>query len=136
MLLQLHTGRVKEFTDQQPSLVYLVSTVQRVVDAGLGWVFSDGHGIARYTQWFERIEDLDKVDWVAVNSIIWKDTVDDMDRQRKKQSEFLVHEACPWAVIGEIGVCNYWALQRVESVLSGFPPMMCRPVHIQRAWYY
>ena len=136
MLLQLQTGRVSGFTERQPSLIYLVSTVQVVADAGLGWVFSDGHGIARYTQWFDRIEDLDKVDWAAVYAQRWTDTVDDMDRQRKKQAEFLVHQVCPWDVILGIGVCNYWALAHVETILNRFNAGLHRPVRMRPEWYY
>lgn len=136
MLLQLQTGRVPGFTDKQPSLVYLVSTAQRVVDAGLGWVFSDGHGVARFTRWFERIGDLDKVDWASAYAERWTDTLDDMDRQRKKQAEFLVHWFCPWEVVQEIGVSNYWAKGQVETILRAYPPEKRRPVQIRPEWYY
>lgn len=136
MLLQLQTGRVPGFTDKQPSLIYLVSAVQRVAGAGLKWVFSDGHGIARFTQWFDQVADLEQVDWTAVYADRWTDTVDDMDRQRKKQAEFLVHQVCPWDVIEEIGVCNYWALKRVEAILGGFDEGGRRPVRLQAKWYY
>lgn len=66
MLLQLHTGQVPGYDQGQEPLIYIVSTVQSVIEAGLDYVFSDGHGIAAYTQWFSNIEDLDKVDWNTV----------------------------------------------------------------------
>ncbi|MCK4390123.1 MAG: DUF4433 domain-containing protein [Desulfobacterales bacterium] len=47
MLLQLHTGRVEGYADGQDPIIYLVSTVQTVLESGSGFVFSDGHGIAR-----------------------------------------------------------------------------------------
>jgi len=99
MLLQLHTGRVTGYTERQDPLIYLVSTAQAVRSSGTGFVFSDGHGIARFTNWFDKLSDLDKVDWDAVYATIWKDTVDDMDRQRRKQAEFLVHQQCAWDLI-------------------------------------
>lgn len=136
MLLQLQTGRVPGFTDKQPSLIYLVSTVQRIAEAGLGWVFSDGHGIARFTEWFDQIADLDKIDWTAADAKQWNDTVDDMDRQRKKQAEFLVHQSCPWDMIEEIGVYNHWAMTRVKAILERFNSELLRPVRIRPEWYY
>lgn len=136
MLLQLQTGRVPGFTDKQPSLIYLVSTVQRIAEAGLRWVFSDGHGIARFTEWFDRIADLGKVDWTAAYARQWTDTVDDMDRQRKKQAEFLIYRSCPWDVIEEIGACNHWALTRVGAILKRFDSELLRPVRIRPEWYY
>ena len=89
MLLQLHTGRVENYDEGQEPLIYAVSTVETIAQAGLDFVFSDGHGIAAFTQWFDDLNDLDKVDWDMAYADYWADTVDDMDRQRRKQAEFL-----------------------------------------------
>lgn len=136
MLYQLHTGWVAGYTEGQSPLIYLVSTVQAVVNAGLRWVFSDGHGIAIFTSWFDNLADLAKVDWDTVYARLWRDTVDDMDRQRRKQAEFLVHEFCPWEVIQEIGVLDGVAQAQVEAILKQFDVDMRRLVHTRREWYY
>lgn len=94
MLLQLKTGRVEGYNEGQEPLIYLVSSAQRVRDSGAGFVFSDGHGIAAFTEWYAGLADLDKVDWDMVFQRYWRDTVDDMDRQRRKQAEFLVYRFC------------------------------------------
>lgn len=134
MLLQLHTGRVDGYNEGQAPLIYAVSTVETITQAGLGFVFSDGHGIAVFTQWFDDINDLDKVDWNMVHANYWADTVDDMDRQRRKQAEFLVHQFCPWGVINRIGVLNDAAKKRVEHILDQKEISMS--VEIHRPWYY
>lgn len=41
-----------------------------------------------------------------------------MDRQRRKQAEFLVYRFCPWTLIDEVAVFNSRAKSRVEGVLS------------------
>ena len=64
----------------------------------------------------------------------WADTVDDMDRQRQKQAEFLVHRFCPWAVVTHIGVLNNAAKVRVEDILRRHG--VETPVYIRRQWYY
>jgi len=113
MLFQLHTGRVPGYSEGQAPLVYLVSNAQAVADARLPFVFSDGHGIATFTCWFDDLSELTKVDWDAVAARYWADTIDDMDRQRRKQAEFLVHRACPWDLITEIGVLDPGTKSRV-----------------------
>jgi len=62
-------------------------TAQRVQQSGVGFVFSDGHGIARFTKWFDNLGDLDKVDWDAVYARNWSDTVEEPDRRRMKRSK-------------------------------------------------
>ncbi|MBI2569768.1 MAG: DUF4433 domain-containing protein [Candidatus Schekmanbacteria bacterium] len=136
MLFQLHTGRVAGYTEGQAPLIYLVSTAQQVQANGVGFVFSDGHGIAAFTSWFDNLADLDKVDWGAVAAQYWADTVDDMDRQRRKQAEFLVHRACDWRLIQEIGVLNGTVKARVEGILAGYPAPLGRPVNVHPEWYY
>ena len=59
-----------------------------------------------------------------------------MDRQRRKQAEFLVHGFCPWEVIQEIGVLDGVAQAQVEAILKQFDADMRRVVHIRREWYY
>lgn len=134
MLYQLHTGWVKNYNEGQEPLIYAVSTVETIVQAELEFVFSDGHGIAAFTQWFDNFDDLDKIDWEMVYADYWADTTEDMDRQRRKQAEFLVHRFCPWHLINQIGVFNNGVKKRVERILD--PKNISLPVEVRRQWYY
>jgi len=136
MLFQLKTGRVAGYSEGQAPLIYLASTVQAVAGAGLRFVFSDGHGIAAFTNWFDDVNRLNEVDWGMVHQQYWSDKVDDMDRQRRKQAEFLVYQSCPWALIQEIGVLNAPAKKRVEEILKGFDASRRPVVNLRAAWYY
>jgi hypothetical protein len=136
MLFQLHTGRVPGYSEGQRPIIYLVSTVQRVHDSEAQYVFSDGHGIAAFTRWFDDIHDLDQVDWDAVNARYWSDTVEDMDRQRRKQAEFLVYRFCDWSLIRGIGVFDRAMKARTQSVMGTFPEELHRVVRICPEWYY
>jgi len=76
------------------------------------------------------------VDWEAVYATQWSDTPDDMDRQRRKQAEFLVHRACAWEPILTISVLNAPIQSRVHAILATFDTALHRPVMIQPEWYY
>jgi hypothetical protein len=134
MLYQLHTGWVENYSEGQTPLIYAVSTIETMVQAGREFVFSDGHGIAAFTQWFDNLDDLDKVDWNTVYADFWADTMDDMDRQRRKQAEFLVHRFCPWDLIIRIGVLNDNVKKMVERILE--QKNCSLPVDVCRQWYY
>ncbi|MBI2423598.1 MAG: DUF4433 domain-containing protein [Candidatus Hydrogenedentes bacterium] len=136
MLLNLKTGRVSGYNEGQEVLVYLVSTVQAIESAKLRFVFSDGHGIARLTNWKNESSDLGCVDWAIVRERYWKDTVEDMDRQRRKQAEFLVHQFVPWNLISEIAVFDAKRKRQAEQLLSGNPDAAVPPVVVRRDWYY
>lgn len=136
MMLQLKTGQVEGYFEGQEPMVYLVSTAQEVRDSGTGFVFSDGHGIAAFTSWFDDLADLDKIDWHMVNERYWADNVDDMDRQRRKQAEFLVYKYCDWSLIHEIVVIDAGMKLKVEQIFDRFPSRMRRRMCIDREWYY
>jgi ssDNA thymidine ADP-ribosyltransferase, DarT len=59
-----------------------------------------------------------------------------MDRQRRKQAEFLVHGFCDWSLIHEIAVLDETARQKVLVSLSQFGSAFNRKVSIRSEWYY
>ncbi len=136
MMFQLKTGRVDGYNEGQEPLIYLLSTVQAVQQGGARFVFSDGHGIARWTDWFDDLKELNKVDWDMVYERYWADNTDDMDRQRRKQAEFLVYKFCQWSLIERIAVINDSMKSRVEGIMSNFSSDMRRDVLIKPQWYY
>lgn len=136
MLLKLKTGQVEGYCEGQDPLIYLVSTAQAVAASGTGFVFSDGQGIANFTRWFADLRDLAEVDWSATYARYWKDEPEDMDRQRRKQAEFLVHRFLEWDLIEAIGVVGRQAAVRVDAVLASSAPEFRREIRVRPAWYY
>ncbi len=136
MLLQLNTGQVAGYNEGQEPLVYLRTTVQAVAQAGCPFVFTDGHGLAKFTRWFSDPVHLDAIDWPLVRDRFWADTLDDNDRKRRKQAEFLVWQGLDWDVLDGIGVFNSDIQQRVQGIISGYPDRKQVPVHVKRNLYY
>ena len=136
MLLNLKTGRVPGYDEGQEPLMYLKSTVQTVTNGGSRFVFTDGHGLAHFTNWFDDSNDLSNVDWNLVAARYWADKPEDNDRQRRKQAEFLLWQECSWQLISEIGVLNAGAEARVHAGLDKFPHCNRPQVNVQPGWYY
>ncbi len=136
MLLNLYTGRVPSYDEGQEPLIYLRSTIQTVTNSGCQFVFSDGHGLANFSSWYDNLNDLLNVDWNLVNARYWSDKPQDNDRQRRKQAEFLIWHKCAWSLICEIGVFNKVAKGHVEASLDRFPHCHRPHVNVQSSWYY
>ena len=135
MMFQLQTGRVEGYEEGQEPLIYLVSTAQAVERSGIDFVFSNGHGIAAYTDWYDDLSELDQVDWDTVYQRYWADTVEEMDRQRRKQAEFLVHAFCDWSLIESIAVINERMQTKVENIMNCFSEEQ-RNICTKPEWYY
>lgn len=136
MMLQLKTGQVEGYHEGQRPLIYLVTTVEAVQASGTAYVFSDGHGLAAFTGWFDNPADLGEVDWEMVEQRYWADTLEDDDRQRRKQAEFLVHQFLDWSLIKGIAVINAEVKQQVETVLAAYPHRHQPHVKVLPGWYY
>ena len=136
MMLKLKTGQVPGYSEGQEPLIYLVTTCQDIENSGQEFVFSDGHGIAAWTKYFHDLAHLNRIDWAIVYERYWMDKSDDLDRQRRKQAEFLVHRFCPWGLIHKIGVIDQAAKERVDMILDGNPEKGRPVVTINRDWYY
>ena len=65
MLFAISKGIVDGYDGGQAEVVYLCSTAQSVQNRGLGFAFTDGHAIMSYTDYYDNLADLDKVDWQA-----------------------------------------------------------------------
>ena len=102
----------------------------------LDFAFTDGHGIAAFTQFFDDLANLDKIDWKTVGLRYWADTPDDNDRQRRKQAEFLVHRHVPWELTHGIAVIDEPMKSRVEAILENHAEAHQPIVRVLRKWYY
>lgn len=79
---------------------------------------------------------LDEVDWEMVKQRYWADTLEDDDRQRRKQAEFLVYQHLDWSLIKGIAVINDTVKQQVEAVLAAYPHHHQPSVKTLPSWYY
>ena len=136
MLLNLKTGRVDGYDEGQEPLLYLVSSAQTIAEEGRGFVFTDGHGLAKFTDWYDDLKHLKAIDWEMVGQRYWADTPDDNDRQRRKQAEFLAWRSVRWSMISEIGVFNQDVATVVDRTLDRYPRLHRPGVNVRRDWYY
>jgi hypothetical protein len=134
MLYSIHGGFVEQYRDGQRPVVHLTGSAESVAAAGLPFTFTEGHAELAYSSFYEELADLDKVDWQVMKSKWWNDTVEDMDRKRRRQAEFLVHDFFPWELVTTIGVIDNSVAEEVNEVLKGAAH---RPTAVvRRSWYY
>lgn len=82
-------------------IVYCISTVQKIIDSRLEFVFTDGHAVNRFSSMYtsNEIKNIDKIlDIKAIKAKYWNDG-NDLDKKRRKEAEFLVLGDIPESVI-------------------------------------
>jgi len=134
MLYAISCGSVEGYAGGQKEVVYLVSSAESVDQAGLDWVFTDGHADMILSDFYNSLADLNKVDWQVLNGKWWFDTKEDGDRSRRRQAEFLVRNAFPWRFVTSIGVYDAKTQHLVAQTAATNTHKP--PVNIERSWYY
>jgi hypothetical protein len=90
------------------NIVYCVSSVQKIIEQQLDFVFTNGHAVDCFTTQYtpDEIINVDSIiDRKAVMAKYWRDE-NDLDLKRRKEAEFLVlGDIVPEAILG-FGVYN------------------------------
>ena len=135
MLYKIAKGGLPNYTEGQDPLIYLVSTVENVAEAGLRYLFSDGNCAAAVSQVFNDLGRLGTViDWQVMRGRMWNNTAEDPDRMRRRMAEFLVYERLPVGSVTEIVVRTQGMRRQVEAALATREVTL--PVHVRPSWYF
>jgi len=134
MLYAINLGNVDGCAAAQADIVHLVSSTESVAASGLGFVFTDGHGIMALSEFYDNFDDLGEIDWNVMQARYWADTNDDPDRKRRRQAEFLVYKSFPLDMVEMIAVMNERTKDQVEDVflMANRKP----PIKVKADWYY
>jgi hypothetical protein len=134
MLYAIHRGTVGNYQGGQSSIIHLVSKLESVNGKGLPFTFTNGHAEMSPTEFYENLDDLDKIDWGLMKTKFWFDTKNDINRKWRRQAEFLVYNNFPIELILEIGVISEEMKTEVEGILRFFEKEI--KVEVASDWYY
>ena len=135
MLFRIQHGGVEGVSSDPERLVYLVSSTEAVVEAGLAYVFTDGNAAAAFTDFYDDVTSLeDVVDWPLMRARMWANTPQDPDRRRRRGAEFLVREAVPFELVDELCVYDSDARSAVDAAAEDEDWEVA--VRVRRGWYF
>lgn len=95
MMYNIYTGRggVKKVSNND--IVILVSSMHRVAEIGLPFVFTDRHAYPITTNYYNNIAELRAVDWALLQQRNFQRDPDDPEKVERYQAEALIHRYMP-----------------------------------------
>lgn len=114
-------------------IVYCVSSVQKIIDHKLPFLFTDGHAVDRLSAFYKQndLPNIDKIlDKEAINAIYWRKD-DDLDFKRRKEAEFLVEADIPVSAI--LGWIVYNEEVKKHLLSTGVSDKM---IYVKPAFYF
>lgn len=92
MLFVIQRGLNGVETVPPSDIIYCVTSLDYVRDAGFDFIFSNGHAVSDLTNFFgsEKVGEIRSLlDWDAIKAKYWKNEKD-LDLKRRKEAEFLL----------------------------------------------
>ena len=136
MIIVISSGAVDGYDGPQEEVIYLVSSIASITSTDCRWCFTDGHAKEGMTTFFTDLEDLNCIDWAVISNWDYRPTLEDPDKKRKKQAEFLVHSRLPWECIEAIGIMSDKIEGSVQEILDASHSPHIPRINIQSNWYH
>lgn len=135
MMYRIDRGGVETYASDCHSLVYLASSVERLLDLTLEPVFTDRNAVLDLADQTTEIDRLDNlVDWELMTATYWNNTAEHPDRMERRMAECLVYGSLPWEAVEEVVVRSEDIAAAARAVLVEFGQVT--PVTVTRHWYF
>lgn len=135
MLSAIYHGRVPEYAEGQDPIVYLVTSVERLIELGLTPVFTDRNAalaVAEMSTGLSALDDL--VDWELMDATWWNNTPEDPERRERRMAECLVHQHVPWEAFAGIVTRTEARRTEAEGLLASVG--VATTVKSRAEWYF
>ena len=104
MMMNILSGRGVPARSREETCI-LVSSLPKVVEKGLSFIFTDRHAYADLANFYSDLNELSNIDWERIQAKDFKRDPEDPEKFEKYQAEALVHQELP--VDALLGVVCY-----------------------------
>lgn len=115
------------------NIIYCVSSIQKVLDSKIPFLYTDGHATNNFTKFYEP-KDIanitEQLDFEAINATFWRKE-NDLDFKRRKEAEFLLENDLPLDCILGYAVLNDIAKNKLIGI-----GIDSNKVGIRKKYYY
>lgn len=134
MLRNIHTGWNGIRKVPNADIVILVSSLHRVSQLGLPFLFTDSHAYSGLARFYDDLARLDRIDWPLLQRRDFKRDPENPVKLERYQAEALVHGHVPLAALLGI-VCHTDAVRTdIEGKMQALG--LTLPVHTRPNWYF
>ena len=133
MMKNIHSGwSVQQRSNDE--IVILVSSLYRVEQLGLPFVFTNAHAYPDWTDYYSDLANLGEIDWSILQRRDFKRDPDDPRKMERYQAEALIHHHLP--ITGLLGIMCYTDAmkERIEQDVAARG--LTLSVHARPGWYF
>lgn len=133
MMKNIHSGWSVQRRNND-EIVILVSSLHRVAELGLPFVFTNAHAYPDWTDYYSDLANLHEIDWSILQRRDFKRDPDDPRKMERYQAEALIHHHLP--ITGLLGMMCYTDAmkERIEQDVAARG--LTLSVHARPGWYF
>ena len=133
MMKNIHSGRgVLQRANEE--IVILVSSIPHIQAQGLDFLFTDSHAYYQWTNFYNDVSDLDKIDWPILQARNFARDPNDPAKFERYQAEALIHQSCP--ISGLLGIVCYTDLVKNQIEQLVLDCGLDLSVYARTEWYF
>jgi ssDNA thymidine ADP-ribosyltransferase, DarT len=134
MHYNIHTGYNGLKKMPKADLAFVVSSLPRVAELGIPFVFTNGHAFTQDTDFYNDLTNLDVIDWALLRAGDFRRSEDDPSKLQRYQAEAMVHRHLPVEAILGIACSGDGPLAHLRSL----PTPKSATVKLQALpnWYF
>lgn len=133
MLYNIHTGYGVAQVHQQ-DMVYVVSSVQRLVAGNIAFVFTERHAYVANAGYFSDPAYLDRLDWNLIGGRDFKRDPNRLDKLERRAAELLVHRHLPVPMLLAIACYSSAVEQQVQAAAGAAGVNIA--TRVRQDWYF
>lgn len=134
MLYNIKTGYNGITPRSNAEIVILVSSLHKLRELGLRFVFTNRHAYLRTAEFFNDPGQLDRIDWSLLQSRDFKRAPDDPDKFARYEAEALVHRHLPLAALIGAACYNMAVKTQIDELLAARG--LTLDVRVLPGWYF
>jgi hypothetical protein len=118
MLFNIKTGRPGVQQRANHEIVILVSSLIKLEEIGVRYVFTDRHAVLSAARFFSRREDLDQVDFEILQKSDFKKDENDPGKFERYDAEALAYRHVPVEALLGVACCSEVVQREIEAATS------------------
>lgn len=134
MMKNIHSGWGGIRQRSNAEIVILVSSLRRVQEKGIPFLFTNGHAYPPDTRFFNDLSDLSVIDWGILQRRDFKRDLDDPKKLERYQAEALIHKHLP--VSGLVGAVCYTEAIKSDIEQQSRSRGLSLQVVARTEWYF
>lgn len=134
MMYNIKTGYQGVTCRPNEEIVICISSQHRIVELNLPFVFTNGHALMVEADFYNNLADLDKIDWLLLQSKDFKRDPNDLYKQFRYQAEALVHHHVPLHALRAMVCFNDSGCSELETLRDEFN--RCLEIRVHPKFYF